>query len=252
MVQTLLLSFAHPDDETFLTGGLAARCAGAGIKVVLATATLGESGKPGDPPICRPDELPAVRERELRDAVRLLGISELHLLGHRDRELAAAPPERIREQLVGLLRRARPTVVVTFDPNGANLHPDHIAISRFTSDAIAAAADARWFPGLGAAHLVRRLLWIPGRRPWELVRREDLSEQPGVDFVVDVGEWRDQKAAALRAHATQHRSAERNFFSQPDADRLLSTELFRQAWGPPLPHRPLTDIFAGIAGVIDR
>ena len=36
----------------------------------------------------------------------------------------------------------RPDVVVTFGPDGAYGHPDHIAISQFTTAAIVAAADA--------------------------------------------------------------------------------------------------------------
>ncbi len=242
----LLLSFAHPDDETFLAGGVACRCAASGIDVVLSTATLGESGKTGDPPVCAPGDLAATRERELRQAVELLGIAELHLLGYRDRELASAPVDRMREQLVGVVRRHRPEVVLTFDPNGANQHPDHIAISRFTSDAVAASADPRFFPDLGPAHVVRRLVWVPGRRPWELLRRPDVASQPGVDFVIDTREWRARKAAALRAHATQRQSAQRNFFGQADCDLLLGAELFRQAWGPALGRRPTNDLFDGV------
>jgi len=243
---TLFLSFAHPDDETFLTGGVACKYSAAGAKVVLSTATLGESGKPGNPPVCSPADLPATRERELRRAVEILGIAEVHLLGHRDRELASASPDRLRDQLVGLLRRHRPEVVVTFDPNGANLHPDHIAISRFTSDAVAAASDPRWCPERGAPFHVRRLLWIAGRHPWDLARRPDRGDVPGVDFAIDVSAWSDRKAAALRAHATQHQSVERNFFAHQDCQVLLGVEVFRQAWGPPLERRPLDDVFAGM------
>lgn len=246
MSRTLLLLFAHPDDETFLTGGVACRYASEGVRVVLATATLGESGKTGDPPVCTRDVLPAARERELRAAAALLGIAQVHLLGYRDRELASAPPDVIREQLVGLVRAWRPQVVVSFDPNGGNLHPDHVAISRFATDALVAAADPRWYPTSGPAHQVARLAWVPGRRPWQLVREADLAAQPGIDFVIDVSAWRDRKAAALRAHATQHQSAERNFFGQLDCDRLLGVELFRQAFGPRLARRPLDDLFGGL------
>jgi LmbE family N-acetylglucosaminyl deacetylase len=246
MPRTLLLIFAHPDDETFLTGGTARKYASEGVRVVLATATRGESGKPGDPPLCTPDELPAVREAELRRAAELLGIAELHLLGYRDRELAAAPPDRIREQLVGLVRACRPQVVVSFDPNGGNLHPDHVAISRFTIDAVTAAADRRWCPSSGPEHVVDRLVWIPGRRPWLMALDGDPGTSPGLDFAIDVRAWAGTKAAALRAHATQHQSVERHFFAQPDCDRRLGTEVFRQALGPPLAMRPLTDLFDGL------
>ena len=73
-----------------------------------------------------------------------------------------------------------------------------------------------------------------------------MAAHPGVDFAIDVSRWRDRKAAALRAHATQHRSVERNFFSQPDCDLLLGIEVFRQALGPALPRRPLDDLFDGL------
>ena len=100
--------------------------------------------------------------------------------------LAAAPVDTIRRQLVEVIRAVRPQVVVTFDPNGSNLHPDHVAISRFASDAVAAAGDARWFPELGTAHATARLLWTLPVRPWEVVRRTDPALEPGVDFVLDV------------------------------------------------------------------
>ena len=212
--------------------------------MVLCCATLGELGKAGDPPVCRPEELPAVRERELREACALLGVGALHLLGYRDRELSSAPAEEIRGHLVRLLRATRPTLVLTFDPHGANFHPDHIAISRFTSDAVAAAADPRWYPEAGPAHEVTRLLWAPGRHPWEWTRDEDPGARPGVDFAIDVRPWRERKVAALRAHRTQAHSLHRNFFGQPDADRLLGFEYFRQGWGPALRERPQTDLFA--------
>jgi N-acetylglucosamine malate deacetylase 2 len=244
---TLFLSFAHPDDETFLSGGTICRAAAAGVTVVLSTATRGEAGKVGDPPVCDRADLAVTREVELRRAVEILGVSALHLLGYRDRELGAAPPDEIRRHLVGLIRRYRPEVVVTFDPNGANLHPDHVAISRFTADAVAAADDPRWFPDAGPAHAVRRVAWVAGRHPWELARHPDRNAAPGVDFAIDVGPWWEKKAAALAAHATQHQSVQRNFLAHADVDRLLSLEVFRQGWGPPLSRRPLGDLFEDLS-----
>jgi LmbE family N-acetylglucosaminyl deacetylase len=243
--RTLLLIFAHPDDETFLTGGCACKYASEGVRVVLATATRGESGKPGHPPVCAPADLPAVRERELRRAAGILGIGEVHLLGYRDRELHLAAPEEIRRRLVDVIRVERPQVVVSFDPNGGNLHPDHIAISRFATDAVAAAADPRWYPQSGPPHAAARLVWVPGKRPWQLVREPDIAACPGVDFAIDVRPWSDRKLAALQAHATQHQSVERNFLSQPDMERLLGAEIFRQASGPALSKRPAADLFEG-------
>jgi LmbE family N-acetylglucosaminyl deacetylase len=248
MPRTLLFSFAHPDDESFSGVGLSCWCRARGARVALLCATRGERGKAGDASVSgAPADLAAAREQELRQAAALAGIEEVHLLGYPDRELAAADPSAVRRTLVGHLRRIRPDVVATFDPNGFNLHPDHVAISRFTSDAIAAAADGRWVPEAGPPHRVARLLWTPPLEPRAAARSAQLASEPGVDFLIDVSRWSAAKAAALRAHRTQHRSVEEHFFSQPDVGRILSFEIYRHAWGPPLQARPSDDVFEGIA-----
>ncbi|MBA2258764.1 MAG: PIG-L family deacetylase [Acidobacteria bacterium] len=249
---SILFCFAHPDDESFSGSGTAMKYAARGMRTVLVTATLGERGKTGEPPLCSADQLPAVREHELREAAAIIGFDELHLLGYRDRALADAKPEDIRRTLVSIIRCTRPAVALTFDPNGFNVHPDHVAISRFTSDAIAAAADPRWHVDAGEPHAVARLLWTPPNPPWELAPRESeataappVHDMPGIDFVLDVSQWRDRRAAALRAHRTQHLSIDRYFFNQPNVDRILDREFWRHAWGPPLTSRPADDILAG-------
>jgi N-acetylglucosamine malate deacetylase 2 len=243
---TILFSFAHPDDESFSGAGTAMKYSAAGVRIVLSTATLGERGKRGDPPVCAEDEIAACRERELREAARIIGFDELHLLGYRDRELADAPVDEMREKLVRLLRRLRPEIVVTFDPQGFNLHPDHVAISRFTSDAIAVASDPRWLPDAGAPHIVRRLLWTPPVPPWEYALHDRLEEVAGADFAIDVSACRERRIAALRAHRTQHLSIDKYFFSQPDLGRILATEVWRQGFGPALTERPARDLFDGL------
>jgi N-acetylglucosamine malate deacetylase 2 len=237
----LLFVFAHPDDESFSGVGTAMEYSSRGARIALVTATRGEQGKTGDPPVCTHEELPAVRERELRQAAEIAGFDELHVLDYRDRELPDAPPDEIRRTLVSHIRRLRPSIVLTFDPNGFNVHPDHLAISRFVSDAVAAAGDPRWHPDTGESHLVPRLLWTPPMPPWEAARIERVHEHPGVDVVIDIARWREQKAAALGAHRSQHLSIDRCFFSQPDLDRILSIEVWRQAWGPPV-QRPERDL----------
>ena len=246
--RSLLFSFAHPDDESFFVAGVACMCTGQGVRVALVTATLGEEANLGDPPTATREELPRIREGELHAAAEILGVEHVHLLGYRDKALSSAPPDDIRAKLVGLLRQHRPQVVITFDPNGSNLHPDHIAISRFTSDAVAAAADARWLPDTGPAHRVERLLWTSPVMPWDAMRSDCTAEQAGVDFLIDISPWWERKAAALRAHRTQHRPINHYFFSHPDIERVLGGETFRQAWGPRLARRPMDDLFAGVEG----
>lgn len=242
----ILLIFAHPDDESFVAAGLARRCADLGATTALVAATRGDAGRVGEPPLCRREDLSALRERELRAAANVLGISEVHLLDYRDKHLAEAPAGEIRDALAGRIRRFRPQVVITFDPHGMNGHADHVAISRFAIDAVAAAADPRWPCGGARPHRVQRLLWNSPVQPWEVLRPADLRREPGVDFVIDVAAQRTAKAAALRAHRTQQVPIDRCFFSKPDVDRILGIELFRQAWGPVLQQVPEDDVLAGI------
>jgi N-acetylglucosamine malate deacetylase 2 len=246
---SIFLSFAHPDDESFFVAGAARRYSEAGREVVLCCATRGQRGSTGDPPRTSVERLPEARERELRAAAEILGISRVELLPYEDKEFAEAPPEEIRALLVGLLRRHRPWIVATFEPNGGNRHPDHIAISRFTSDAVTAAADARFHPELGPPHRVPRLLWVGQVFPWQETDPARLAEHPGVDFLLDVRPWRDAKAAALAAHRTQHQSIGRYFLERPDREAILSYETFRLASGPPPEPEevPADDLFAGLA-----
>ncbi len=246
MSHSLLLIFAHPDDESVFAAGVSCACLDSGGQVALVSATNGERGRVGDPPVCAPGDLGRVRAAELAEAARILGIQHAHTFGYPDGRLESVPHDEIRRRLVSVIREACPQVVITFDPNGSNLHTDHIAVSRFTADAVAAAADPRWFPGEGPAHRVGRLLWTLPVRPWDVVRKGDPASEPGVDFILDVSKWTARKADALRAHRSQHLSTDRIFFSKPDHLQLLGVELFRQAWGPGLADRPSADIFDGL------
>lgn len=243
---SILLSFAHPDDESFFTAGVALESREAGKSVVLCCATLGQRGSVGNPPVTTIEQLPAVREQELRAAAGIMGVSRIVILPYEDRKLAEAPADEIRASLVGLIREHRPEIVITFEPNGGNLHPDHVAISRFTSDAVTAAADARWHPELGPAHRVPRLLWVGTLMPWDETGRDRLAARPGVDFLIDVERWREAKRQALAAHRTQLPSIVRVFFSRPDLDEILRYETFRLGAGVPPETVPAADLFAGL------
>jgi LmbE family N-acetylglucosaminyl deacetylase len=241
MTRSMLFVFAHPDDESHWGSGIALRSHDEGVRTVLVTATRGGRGTTGG--LCTVEELPGVRELELREAARILQFDKLEFLPYEDKELANAPHEEIRRTLVTIIRRERPPVVVTFDPNGMTLHADHLAISRFTSDAIAAASDPRWLPELGPPHIVTRLLWTPPVVPWQ---GGEFPPLPGVDFLIDTARWWKRRQQALAAHRTQHVVLDKLYLKRPDVEQLLSFDVMRQAWGPHLETRPADDVFAGI------
>ena len=134
--------FAHPDDESLGTGGTLAKYAAEGVETYLLTATRGERGRFGDngerP---GPEVVGATREAELRAAARELGIREVTLLGFPDGALDSVDPVQAQEAIASHLRRIKPQVVITFGPEGAYGHPDHIAISQLTTAAVVRAAD---------------------------------------------------------------------------------------------------------------
>jgi LmbE family N-acetylglucosaminyl deacetylase len=137
----ILCVFAHPDDESFGMGGALAGYALGGTPVDLLCATRGEAGQLGDPPVTTQEQLGAVREAALREAVRTLGFRDVFLLGHHDGQLADVPYEMLRGEVMDVMRRVRPTTVITFGPHGIYGHPDHIRISAVTMDAFARLRD---------------------------------------------------------------------------------------------------------------
>jgi LmbE family N-acetylglucosaminyl deacetylase len=88
-----------------------------------------------------PGELGRIREGELRAAAETLGIGDLSLLDYLDGDLDRAEPAEAIAKIARHMRRFRPQVVMTFDPQGAYGHPDHIAIFQLTAAAIVQAAS---------------------------------------------------------------------------------------------------------------
>src|SRR6185312_2189263 len=166
---------------TFIAGGTIAKYAAAGVEIGVVCATRGQRGKTGD--ACSREDLASVREAELRDAARVLGIRRLEILDYEDQALASAPADEIRRAMVAAVRRQRPQIAISFDPNGMNLHTDHIAISRFAADAVAAAGDSRWYPDTGEPHMVERMLWCAPEKVIDLGRMDNLAGLAGIDFL---------------------------------------------------------------------
>src|SRR5436189_6272028 len=125
---SLLAVEPHPDDESIGMGGTLARYSAEGVRTTLVTATRGEVGeildKDLDPKEAAP-RLAAIREGELRNALKILGVTELAFFGYEDSGMAGLPRNREprtfwqadEEEGIGRLiqegRRVRPPVVVT-------------------------------------------------------------------------------------------------------------------------------------------
>lgn len=219
---TLMPIFAHPDDESFVGTGSLIKHVRSGGRAVLVCATRGERGKPGDPPLCTLDELPKVREQELKHACQILGVEKLYLLDYVDKELSAAPEQEALRKIVAAIRAERPQVLYTFPPDGHSGHADHLAIHRLANLAFRAAGDPGRFPETGPAWQPTHLYWHiwPGR-----------TEGLRVDARIETSASEETWVAALKAHRTQHQSIHRVWQSFDPAflAQRMGTEYFHLA-----------------------
>jgi LmbE family N-acetylglucosaminyl deacetylase len=115
------------------------------VETYLVCASRGERGWFG-PEEQHPGQeaLGRLREQELENAVRELGMKEVYFLDYIDGEVDKAEPAGAIQKIATHIRRIVPQVVVTFPPDGNYGHPDHIAVGQFTSAAIVCAADASY------------------------------------------------------------------------------------------------------------
>src|SRR4026208_1179550 len=90
------------------------------------------------------ERLGQIRTMELENAVKELGMKELHFLNYIVGEIDKADPTQVIGKIVSHIRRIQPQVIVTFPPDGNYGHPDHIAIGQFTQAAIVCAADSSY------------------------------------------------------------------------------------------------------------
>lgn len=252
MTRRILVLLAHPDDETFGPGGTIARYASEGAHVYLATATKGEAGMVGDPPVTGRERLGEVRAGELRCAAEILGVREVTFFGFLDGQLDRTPRDAIVAKAVAEIRRVRPHVVIGFGPEGVSRHPDHIVMGQVALEAFDAAADPVRFPGQ----------LLNGVRPWaarKLYRFEVAQEifeawgiplrgVPGKTLTtfIDTSAYVARKVQAFSCHRTQARDA-RTILSREGYLEFARRETYVLAkCRPPSVALPEDDLFAGI------
>ncbi len=217
--RTLLGVWAHPDDEAYTSAGLMAEFRRRGDRVVVVTATLGEHGT-SDPATWPPTALAARRHVELRESLAALGVDEFHVLGYEDGGCELGDGT---EAIAGVIADIEPDLIVTFGPDGMTGHPDHRAVSRWTTDA--------WITNRPTAEL-----WYATVTPDFHVRWGSINDE--------IGLWADQpeppcttaadlarstrlpddlldlKVTALAAHASQTRPL----------IELLGPAIYREWW----------------------
>ncbi len=214
MKKKLMCVFAHPDDESLGMGGTLAKYAAEGVEICLVTATRGQKGWAGrqqDYPGA--EKLGEMREAELRCAAQRLGVKEVVLLDYMDGAVDQCVPGEIIGKIAAEIRRFQPQVVVTFGPEGAYGHPDHIAVSQFTAAAVvrAAAEDpahqvAKLYYTVDSLELVKLVEEVMGGIPFEVDGK--MREHTGwkdwmISTRVDASQYWQTAWEAIQCHSTQ-------------------------------------------------
>lgn len=194
-IERLLCVAAHPDDLDFGCAGTLARWVRAGVDVTYLICTRGEQGGFDDTPR---EEMPALREREQRDAAVAVGVTDVRFLdGFQDGWLEPTP-DLVRE-IVRAIRSVRPDRMLIPSPerNWARIpasHPDHLAVGEAAIRAV--------YPAARNPFAFPELLSEEGLEPWA-VPQVWLTADPAPDTYVDITHTFDRKVAALRAHVSQ-------------------------------------------------
>jgi len=273
--KSLLFVGAHPDDETFGIGGTLAQYAASGIKVYYACGTRGEAGTVEPQDMDGYASIGDMRWAELRCAAQILGLVDIIHLGYRDSgmlgskdnkhldALAMAPVDEVAGQIVEIIRKIKPDVVITHDAGGGYGHPDHIAIHNATVKAFYSAGDPKQFIETGPAFkpyklyfgvrphgfmkLMVRVMPLLGQNPHRFGRNKDidLTRMIDVDYPVNAVirlskhsiEIRD-KAAACHASQGGGRFRQGPFRVLRIVEKLRGQRnCFMRAYPPPDRHR---------------
>jgi LmbE family N-acetylglucosaminyl deacetylase len=202
---TLLSIWAHPDDETFLAGGVMGLARDQGQGVVCVSATAGEHGT-DDPTTWPPERLGALRRDESAAAMRILGVDDHRWLDYEDGTLAVVDREEGVGRVVELLDEVGPDTILTFGADGMTFHPDHRTIHGWVREAW----ERRGRPGRLLCAAVEAEVFARQRdvlETWGVYMSEQRPVAvPADDLALHVvldGPVLDRKLAALEAMPSQ-------------------------------------------------
>jgi len=194
--QKILVVLAHPDDPEFFCGAMIARWCGTGHEVRYCLLTQGQKGT--QDPDMSPEKLAIIRKVEQQNAANLLGVASVEFLDYVDGELF--PDNQMRLEVVKVIRRWQPTILVASDPR--NLfptdrrinHPDHRAAGQVVIDAaFPAAGNPSFYP-----ELVKN-----DHLPPHTIREVWLSATAQPNLIVDMTAYFDRKLEAIHCHRSQ-------------------------------------------------
>lgn len=204
--KTVLVTGAHPDDDSYAYGTLS-RLQENGNEIYVLIMTTGNVGTK-DPDMSR-NRLSQIRREEELEALSVLGIPEDHYinLGYTDGMLEFADEKEIVKRLVRHIREIQPDVLFSFDPGfGYQVwhKTDHRAAAYLSADAARAAEWRLLFPG----QINHKGLDAHRIEEYMLYGGPDEAQNVTVDIS---GEHAENKVQAVSKHMSQFSSAWRDY-----------------------------------------
>jgi bacillithiol biosynthesis deacetylase BshB1 len=169
---------AHRDDVEQTCGGTLLRMAARGLRTAILDLTRGEAGTRGTA---------EDRAREAQDAARILGVGWRDALTFPDGAIENTLANRL--EIVGILRRLRPRVVIL--PYWQARHPDHAMVGTLGYEACFLSGLQKIKPQ------------TEPHRPFKIVYAS-LYADVRPSFVVDITPFIEQRHQALMAYQSQY------------------------------------------------
>jgi LmbE family N-acetylglucosaminyl deacetylase len=192
--KSILVITPHPDDAESGAGATITKWARQGASINLVVCTNGDKGTSDRSMTSQ--EVADIRRKEQLEAANLLGIKEVIFLGHPDQHLIVE--DNFRRDLVEQIRRFKPEIVITIDPERKWIrHADHYITGRTALDAI--------FP-YARDHLAYPSMLEQGMEPHK-VAEIYLWGTDEPDVFIDIDDAFDNKIEALYCHKSQMSSS---------------------------------------------
>ncbi len=193
---SVIAIFAHPDDETWISGTLA-KLADHGVKVFPVYATSGDAGSDHSGQGLSGSELALIREQEAIAASQILGLESPVFLRLPDGKLNQYRQEVIK-QLNSILEREKPTAIFTFAEGGITDNRDHKTMNRLVS------AHFNQFAGyFGISDSRAKGLAISANKFGFDYNLAMPIEDANVTIRVDVSSYKAKRVKAMASHKTQ-------------------------------------------------
>lgn len=214
---TILGVFAHPDDE-FSISGLIVKAISLGAEVHLVCVTKGEAGMVRNDKAKLLDKMSVadIRKNEYIESCNILGITKYHFMNLMDGKSNEWNFSEAKSSLTNIISFVNPTHIISFDMNGCNGHPDHVATSRIVKavsenikglEFIQFKMYPQWF-------LEKKLWWLPKKIKRNIVIKYSIDNDSVTSIFTLSRKELSRKLKLLKIYNSQFPDDKNRYYKQ--------------------------------------